>query len=303
MSGLINAILTKKGRAKNVIQFVSDRQKKLEESHCENDILIRKKSNRMVQALSTHTDKAENDFVFMQKFYEYMGKIIDKIESFEGDASDLHKQLEWVDQIKPIVLFDIDDTLRDASHRMDIRKVIEGLKEQKSETDDIEEKIRLAEEIDNKWNDFFIAGFDDTPKEDVINLCNMYYDAGFDVRIRTGASQKFEERTKKYLADAGVKYNHLRMRKEGVRIPDYRLKPAWISKYDLGQNVFASYDDRVPLNENYRKKGVVNAYLVDKDFNVDEHIKMIQKDFDDQVLFLTPTEEKAENKTKRRNRP
>lgn len=286
MSGLNHALSIKRKRAETIIERVFAYVKGLEKSSDIEHVTLYKKSSRMAHALKDNPFKSDNDLDFLRVFFEYMQKVNDKFETFNGNVDLIADSLNWVNEIKPIVVFDIDDTLRDASHRMKIRHKIEAMKEARNNAIEKSEKERLSKAIDEEWQVFFLAGFDDTPKEDVIALCNMYYDAGFEVRIRTGASAAYFERTVAYLADCGVKYHHLRMRKEGVKIPDYRLKPSWISKYDLGENVFATYDDREALNENYQKKGVVNTYLVNKEFDVKTHIVTIQADFDKQLDYL-----------------
>lgn len=286
MSGLNNALLHKQKRASEVVAFAFHWLKTMDKATTSDEITLSKKTSRMIHGLKTNTEKTTNSFEYLQKFYEYMDKIIAKINNFNGDPSVFLEKLLWVNEIKPIVIFDVDDTLRDASHRMDIRHRIEAMKKERNEAESRDEKERLSLAIDKEWQNFFLAGFEDTPKQDVIDLCNFYYDSGFEVRIRTGASAVFFDKTVNYLADCGVKYHHLRMRKEGVKIPDYRLKPAWISKYDLGQNVFATYDDRMPLNENYQKKGVVNTYLVDKAFDAKKHMDEIKDEIIKQTAFF-----------------
>lgn len=289
MSYIENALGLKRSRAKIVVQNIVEHCNALKNSKTKEEVFLGKKMSRMVQGLVTQTDKAENDLEFLRKFYEYIAKISKKLIDFDADGSIFDKDVEWVDEIKPIVVFDIDDTLRDASHRMHIRKDIEKMKEDASkakEDGDFEESQRIRELIDARWQDFFIAGFDDTPKEDVIGLCNMYYELGFEVKIRTGASALYQERTEKHLKEMGVKYHELRMRKVGVRIPDYRLKPSWISKYDLGQNVFATYDDREPLNEGFQKKGVVNTVLVNKEFDAEKHLAEIKPLIEKQISLF-----------------
>lgn len=286
MSKLNIALSYKRQRAQTVVDFIYSILKKLEKGTTKEEIILKKKSNRMIYALKDRTEKESDDFQFLLTFFEYTGKVIDKFEKFEGDTTEIYQKLEWVNEIKPIVIFDIDDTLRDASHRMDIRHKIESLKTERSIAKDVTEKEYLSRTIDEMWQEFFIAGFNDTPKQDVIDICNMYYDLGFEVRIRTGASATYYDRTVQYLEDIGVKYHHLRMRKEGVRIPDFRLKPAWISKYDIGGSVLVSYDDRIPLNEGYQKKGVKTTILVDKEFNAEEHLKEFNEQIQEQLQFF-----------------
>ena len=285
MSGLKSALAYKKERAQEVVDFFYSLFKTLEQSNDKEELVLKRKSSRMIHGLKDRTSKTETDFEFLLVFNNYIEKVIAKFVKF-GDSSILIEKRDWVNEIKPIVIFDVDDTLRDASHRYWVRKEIEVLKQKMNQEDDYGVQQSIREEIDEKWQVFFIEGFKDKPKQDIIDLCNMYYDMGFEVRIRTGASALYYEQTVTHLKELGVKYHDLRMRKIGVRIPDYRLKPAWITKYDLAANVFATYDDRQPLNDGFQKKGVKNTYLVDKKFNVKEHIEEIKASMENQQQFF-----------------
>jgi hypothetical protein len=285
MSGLKSALAYKKERAQEVVDFVYSLLKTLEKSNNKDELVLKRKSSRMIHALKDRTSKTETDFEFLSVFNDYIEKVIAKFVEF-GDPAVLIEKRDWVNEIKPIVIFDVDDTLRDASHRYWVREEIEVLKQKMNQEEDYGVQQSIREEIDEKWQVFFIEGFKDKPKQDMIDLCNMYYDMGFEVRIRTGASALYYDRTVEHLKELGVKYHDLRMRKIGVRIPDYRLKPAWIPKYDLATNVFATYDDRQPLNDGFQKKGVKHTYLVDKEFNVKEHIEEIKASMEKQQQFF-----------------
>lgn len=284
MSNLNIALKHKATRANEVVSVIMAFAENIEDTL--DNKKYRSDINRISKQLKKKTDSCKNDFDYLFNFFESTKKIILKIEEHEQDSTLLVRKMEWVNDIKPIVIFDVDDTLRDASHRMWVRKEIEDLKEKVKLTEDPEEKAEIRKEIDAKWQVFFIEGFKDKPKQEMINLCNLYYDLGFEVRIRTGASALYYDETVKHLKEMGVKYHDLRMRKINVKIPDYRLKPAWISKYDLAENVFATYDDRQPLNDNYQKKGVIDTFLVDKEFDPILHFSEMRIDIEHQVEFF-----------------
>lgn len=286
MSNLIGLLEIKKHRASIVVDKIVKHCEALKDSSVKEDVVIGKKINRLVQGMTKKTASEKDNIEYLRHFFDYHKKISNKIHEIDSNFQFFDEDVAWVNEIKPIVVFDVDDTLRDATHRYSIREDIENMKEElamATETVDTDDMARIRSLIDARWQDFFIAGFDDTPKQDVIDLCNMYYDLGFEVRIRTGASALYQDRTEQHLKDMGVKYHELRMRKEGVRIPDYRLKPAWISKYDLGENVFAIYDDRIPLIQGFKSKGVVNTVLVDKSFDAKKHLEEIQPLIDKQL--------------------
>jgi hypothetical protein len=53
-----------------------------------------------------------------------------------------------------------------------------------------------------------------------------------------------------------VTFDHLKLRGEGNFIPDFALKPAWISKYIGNERVEVIYDDQDKVIEGFRKKGL-----------------------------------------------
>lgn len=194
-----------------------------------------------------------------------------------------------------IVIFDIDDTIRDAEGRYEIREEILQLTERKKAVEKkSEEYISLDKEIQKKWKVFFEEGFNDKPMKETIALCNLFYDNGFKVLFRTGASEEFKDKTLEYFKKHNIKFTDLKMRKVNVRIPDYRLKPAWVAKYDNVDDIFMIYDDREQVNEGYRSKGVKNTFLVKKDFSLKEHLKYLKDEFG---LVL-----KEKNKLRNKNR-
>lgn len=185
--------------------------------------------------------------------------------------------IEQFNSIKYIVIFDIDDTIRNTENRIYIREKIQELNNlRKGYKKDTIEHENVILDIDLLWKDFFSEGINDEPLIEMINLCNFYYDEGFEIKFRTGASELYRDDTLKYFKNYNVKFHDLKMRKQNVRIPDYNLKPSWI-KYDLAENIFAIYDDREPVNENYRKKGVSAVFTIDPSFNIKEHSKNIVK--------------------------
>lgn len=286
-------IKQKKERALKVFEKLQETFDMYAQSTDENEKLAAKKTSRLIKntekKIEEEMKEGMSDKDYIQKVTEISGKVFDKLSSLDLDklGDFLKDELEWMNEIKFIVLFDIDDTVRDASHRMDIRDEIQKIQLQRKEVEkgsDIE--TTMFERIDKLWDDFFIAGKHDAPRKDMIDLCNMYYDLGFEVKFRTGATAKYREETQNYLVSNGANFHELRMRKEGVKIPAQYLKPAWIPKYDGAENVLASYDDQAPVNERYKSKGVQDVILVGKDFDVKKHIEDMKEKIDKALVFI-----------------
>lgn len=94
-----------------------------------------------------------------------------------------------------LVIFDLDGTLCDTSHR---------------------EHYLKAGKVN--WDAFNAACVDDAPRKDIISLLNLLSD---DIRVEiwTGRNEKWREQTVRWLAEHGVECDSLRMR------PDNDFRP------------------------------------------------------------------------------
>ena len=184
-----------------------------------------------------------------------------------------------------VVIFDIDETIRDSSKRLYLIDEIKKIKEKRMlvEKKSVEDTL-LIEKSNSLWHDFFVLGSKDEPKKDVIELVNLYYKKGFTVKFLTGAPEKYRSETLDYLNHNNVLFHELKMRKDNVHIPDFILKPSSLAKYNNVNSVFATYDDREQVNIGYLKKGVKNVYLVDKYFDLKEHLIYLKEQFNVDLL-------------------
>lgn len=134
--------------------------------------------------------------------------------------------------LPPVAIFDIDGTLMDESHRAYLRE---------------------GEKAD--WNAYFQACDKDTPIQCVVDLAKEYKAKGYEIWLMTGRSEIVKEKTIKSLEDAGVPYDHLKMRGAENKLKDFILKPIWVNKYVGAERVEVIFDDRGPVIEGLRKKG------------------------------------------------
>lgn len=179
---------------------------------------------------------------FLTRFNDFVSQNYTKVNTKQLYMTNFHDRKEILDAKKevnlpPVVVFDIDGTLMDESHRSHLR----------------EEK---------KWEEYFSACDLDTPIQNIIDLANDYKSKGYEIWVMSGRGVVCEEKTIKSLEEHGVQYDHLKLRGKDVLIPDYVLKPAWIAKYIGIERVEAIYDDQEKVLEGFRKKGL-NAINVD----------------------------------------
>ena len=292
----MSLIEEKKIKAISVMSFLEETFENYKTSENEGEQLVGKKTATLIKNAKNKMKDITTAKEYIQAVTEISDKLINKANDEKINqpqtTDSLIEKLNWMNKSKFIVLFDIDDTIRDASHRLHVRDEIIKLNEKKKEYEKGSEmSVVIEQKTDSLWNDFFRLGAQDKPRKDMIELCNSYHDMGFEVKFRTGASDKYREETIQFLKDNGVKYHELRMRKEGVKIPAKNLKPSWITKYDGAENVFATYDDLEEVNEKYRKKGVVDTILVTRDFDVAQHVKDFKSKVENALIFINKSKE------------
>lgn len=186
--------------------------------------------------------------IFWNKFVSFVENSFTKVEKQDLFFVNFHDKKQVLDckkeiALPPVVVFDVDGTLMDEKHRAHLR----------------EEK---------KWDEYFDLCHLDTPIEKIVNLLKEYKEKGYEVWLMTGRKETCKEKTIQSMKDAGIEYDHLKMRGEDVMIPDYVLKPAWIAKYIGKERVEAIYDDSPRVLEGFLKKGL-NAINVEKITGID----------------------------------
>ena len=137
--------------------------------------------------------------------------------------------------LPPVVIFDIDGTLMDETHR--------------------------AHHRDKKdWETYFsLCGLDE-PIHDIIKLTHEYKSKGYEVWIMSGRSVSCEKDTLESFEKHNVVFDKMKLRGEGNFIPDFVIKPAWAKKIIGLERIEVVYDDNPKVIEAFRKKGL---YVID----------------------------------------
>ena len=199
--------------------------------------------------LTSYLKREESSSDELQKFYErfisFVEKHYKKVDKHDWYATDFHGVTEVVDCKKEItlprvVIFDIDGTLMNETHRSHLRDA-------------------------GKWEEYFNLCHLDTPIDNIVALTHEYRKKGYEIWLMSGGSISCEEKTKASMIEHKVEYDILKLRGKDVMVPDYVLKPAWVSKYVGLERVDAVYDDTPSVIEGFRKKGLhvidVNSLL------------------------------------------
>ena len=173
---------------------------------------------------------------FLTQFTEFVSQSYTKVDKHALYATKFHGKTEVLDCKKemvlpPVAVFDIDGTLMDETHRKEFRDT-------------------------KQWDKYFELCHLDTPIEHIIDLTKKYKAKGYEVWLMSGRSDSIMEQTLESMNKHGVMFDKIKLRGEGNFIPDYVIKPAWISKYIGLERVEIIFDDTDKVIEGFRKKGL-----------------------------------------------
>lgn len=181
-----------------------------------------------------HNVKAISDFY--KRFVDFVERNFSKVNKKELYMVNFHSKKQILDVknekvLPPVVIFDIDGTLMNEEHRKSHRE-------------------------NKDWDTYFSLCDLDTPIQEIVDLTKEYRKNGYEIWLMTGRAESCKDKTISSMKEAGIEFDHLKMRSKNVYIPDYILKPAWVAKYIGIERVEAVYDDREPVIEGFRKKGL-----------------------------------------------
>jgi predicted kinase len=132
------------------------------------------------------------------------------------------------------VIFDIDGTLSNPEHRL--HYVTNGKKD---------------------WDAFLTGCGEDTPYQEIIDLCNAVENTCSHLLLVTGRSERFRETTEEWLERHGVRYRELHMRPEGDYRPDYVIKSEILDRLLAdGHEIDFVVDDRQTVIDMWRSRGL-----------------------------------------------
>lgn len=138
-------------------------------------------------------------------------------------------------RLQPInVIFDLDGTLADITHRL---HYIKGEKK--------------------NWDAFHAACVDDAPKENVIEIFKTMA-RNYQVTIVSGRSSVVRQETLDWLAKHDIRPHGLIMRDAGDFSPDHELKRHWLQTFRLGHksDILCVFDDRQRVVDMWREEGL-----------------------------------------------
>lgn len=141
--------------------------------------------------------------------------------------------------VRKVVIFDIDGTLADCSHRVHLVK-----KEKNSGKRD--------------WKTFFEEAKNDKPHDHIITLCRILYETKHKVYLLTGRPEYQRVNTQEWLKAHSVPYDGLFMRPDTDRNPDFVTKKKTLEENltsEEKQNIVCIFEDRLPVCKMWRENG------------------------------------------------
>lgn len=142
------------------------------------------------------------------------------------------------------VVFDLDGTLSDASHR------VHHLNRGGGKTPD--------------WRAFYAACADDPPIREIISVMQAVRDAGHRVEIWSGRSDEVADDTLHWLATHVGGNPVIRMRRAGDFTPDTALKRQWLEESDRRPDLV--FEDRASVVSMWRDNGIACAQVAPGEF-------------------------------------
>ena len=135
--------------------------------------------------------------------------------------------------VEEIVIFDIDGTLADVS-----------------------ERVHHLHKKPKDWDAFFQGIPQDKAIQSMVRLCNILYAAGIKILLCSGRGDEYRPETVAWLAQQGVKYHELILRREKDKRSDVVVKREMLAGIDRSKILFV-VEDRNGVVEMWRSEGLV----------------------------------------------
>lgn len=158
---------------------------------------------------------------------------------------------QWTYNSSPWVIFDLDGTLADITHRLHYIKAPE-----------FDAKTMTPFDVDRivdfkpNWDSFNMACLGDSLKNDIYNLLLTVQHIGKRVAIFSGRSELAKERTVEWLKRCGIKYDLLCMRQPKDYRSDTEIKKEMFEKHFNKKDIWFIVDDRDKVVNMWRELGL-----------------------------------------------
>ena len=142
------------------------------------------------------------------------------------------------------IIFDIDGTLMDISHRK-----------------------KYVTQRPKDWNKFREETSNDTPNEDVFAIAKALQKAGHNILIASGRNKSQRAVTLKQLMKEKLVFRALELRSDTDYRPDTEVKSGMLDKFrEQGFNPELVFDDRSSVVDMWRQRGLRAVQVAPGDF-------------------------------------
>jgi phosphoglycolate phosphatase-like HAD superfamily hydrolase len=150
---------------------------------------------------------------------------------------------------RPIVIFDLDGTLADVTHR---RHLLD------------EEGV----DDDTRWSNFYLAYTRDTPNIKLIEIFHILKRQGVEVWIWSGRSDEVKSQTLAWLAMHDIHFDLFMMRDHKDFRPDVEIKREWLNNMltEDRDRILCFFDDRDSVVDLWRSQGFLCCQVAPGDF-------------------------------------
>ena len=199
---------------------------------------------------------ADNLDKFFHDFIDYLQLSILESENKKYYITKFNNVEEFLDvkneiNLSNVVVFDIDGTLMDETHR--------AIHREKKD-----------------WATYFDLCHLDSPINQIIELTHHYKNLGFEIWLVSGRSETVQEKTIESLKKANVLFDFIKLREQNNRTPDYVLKPNIVSSLIGKERVRLIFDDRKRVIKSFRDKDYCVIDVLNE-AQLNEHLKNIKQ--------------------------
>ena len=123
---------------------------------------------------------------------------------------------------------------------------------------DVSHRLHFIRQEPADWRAFFAACPGDRPIDDVIYISQALHEAGATIKLITGRSDEIRAETEAWLAEFGVSYESMFMRKAGDHREDSAVKAELLDqlKAESSEPIWGVFEDRRQVVDMYRAKGL-----------------------------------------------
>lgn len=151
-------------------------------------------------------------------------------------------QPSWTHRTPQWIIFDLDGTLADITHRLHHIQPIDPYADLAEFTPD--------------WDKFNHDCYKDQPKSHIVGLAQMARQYGKSIAIFSGRMETAKEQTIKWLEKHGVEYDILEMRKSKDYRSDVDVKEEMFNKHFEPKQIWFVVDDRDKVVDLWRRIGL-----------------------------------------------